>query len=46
MHPYFYFPSLAQSARAVEYTDCISAGGMTPPTSVLDMPPKNLMARP
>ena len=34
-----------QSARAVEYTDTISAGGNTPssPTNVLDMTLNNLM---
>ena len=28
---------MAQSAGAVEYTDCISAGGKTQPTSGLDI---------
>ena len=34
----------AQSARAAEYTDCISAEGKTPPpTRILDMTLNNLM---
>ena len=36
---------LAQSGGAVEYTDCISAGGNIPPASVLDMTQNNLMVR-
>ena len=37
---------LAQSAGAVEYTDCFSAEGYDPPpTSVLDMTLNNLMVR-
>ena len=35
---------LAPSAGAVEYPDCISAEGKTPPTSVLFMTPNNLGA--
>ena len=37
----------AQSAGAVEYTDCISAEGVRshPPTSVLDMTQNNLMLK-
>ena len=35
----------AQSAGAVEYTDCISAEGKTPTTSVLDMALNNLIVR-
>ena len=34
-----------KSAVAVEYTDCFSAKGMTPPMSVLDMTLNNLMVR-
>ena len=38
--------SVAQSAGAVEYTDCTSAEGVRPPlTSVLDMTLNNLMVR-
>ena len=38
--------NLAQSAGAVEYTNCTSARGKTPsPTSVLDMTLNNLMVR-
>ena len=41
-----YYEHIAQSAGAVEYTDCISAEGWYPhPTSVLDMIPNNLMMR-
>ena len=43
-----FFAILAQSAGAVEYTDCFSAEGLdapTHPTSVLDMTLKNLMLR-
>ena len=40
------FPNFfAQSAGAVEYTDCTSAEGKTPPLSVLDMTQNNLMVR-
>ncbi len=35
----------AQSAGAVEYTDCFSARGNTPTTSVVDMTLNNLMTR-
>ena len=35
---------IAQSAGAVEYTDCFSAEGY-PPTSVLDMTLNNLMVK-
>ena len=38
--------NIAQSAGAVDYTNCFSAGGKTPhPTSVLDMTLNNLMVR-
>ena len=36
---------MAQSAGAVEYTDCISAKGKTLPMSVLDMTLNNVMVR-
>ena len=36
---------IAQSAGAVEYTDCFSAEGYDPPMSVLDMTLNNLMVR-
>ena len=38
---------IAQSAGAVEYTDCFSAEGKTPPhsMSVLNMTRNNLMVR-
>ena len=41
------YQAIAQSAGAVEYTDCISAEGKTPCPlmSVLDMILNNLMAR-
>ena len=35
----------AQSAEAVEYTDCIFAEGYDLPTKVLDMTRNNLMVR-
>ena len=35
--------AFAQSAGAEEYTDCISAEGYPPPTSVLGMTQNNLM---
>ncbi len=34
---------IAQLAGAVEYTNCISTDGKTPPTSVLDMTLNNLI---
>ena len=37
--------SLAKSPGRVEYTDCFSTEGKTPPTSVLDMTLNNLMVR-
>ena len=36
---------VAQSAGAVEYTDCISVEGYEPLTSVLDMTLNSLMVR-
>ena len=36
---------LAQSAGTIEYTNCISAEGKTPPISVLDITLSNLMVR-
>ena len=39
----FFFNTAAQLVGAVEYTDCISPVGKTPPTSVLDMTINNLM---
>ena len=44
----FLYSRLAQSARAVEYADCISAEGVRPPPllmSVQDMTLNNLMVR-
>ena len=40
--------NVAHSARAAEYTDCISAGGgvKTSSTNLMDMTLKNLMVRP
>ena len=37
--------TLAQSAGAEEYTDCISAEEYPPPTSILDMALNNLIVR-
>ena len=41
----FIYGVVAQSAGAVEYTDCFFAEGKTPLTSVLDMTLNNLMVR-
>ena len=41
----FHVDRIAQSAGAVEYTDCTSAEGQEPPTSVLYMTLNNLMGR-
>ena len=37
--------NIAQSAGAVEYTDCFTTEGKTLWTSVLDIPKRNLMVR-
>ena len=44
-HTYINTRLLAQSAGAVEYTDCMSAESKALPTSVPDMQLNNLMVR-
>ena len=45
VHTHIHIIYIAQSAGVVEYTDCFSAEGKPPPTSVLDMTLNNLMVR-